>query len=60
MQARGIPLAKIKDALIKIARSKGYKDVRSTDNLQGFALYLNSKDKVIFDGVKWESVIDLN
>jgi hypothetical protein len=60
MQVRGVPLPKIKIALIKIGQSKGFKNIKLIDNLQTFALHLSSKHKVIFDGVKWESVTDLS
>jgi hypothetical protein len=60
MHARGVPLPKIRIALIKIAQSKGFKNTTLIENLETFELHLDSKHKVIFDGAEWESVTDLS
>ena len=60
MQAQGAPIANIKITLIQLARARGYKNAKSTDNSRYFELNLNSKDKIVFDGIQWNSVIDLD
>ncbi len=60
MKRRGMPLAAIKAALLKLAVNEGYKSAVTTDAAGRFELKLTPRDKVVFDGESWEAVTDLD
>jgi hypothetical protein len=59
MKNRGMLTADIEIALIKMAVNQGYKGAAVMERPGRFELKLTPKDKVVFDGRKWEAVTDL-
>jgi 5-hydroxyisourate hydrolase-like protein (transthyretin family) len=60
MKSRGMPLAEIKVALMKMAVNEGHKGATVTETPGRFELKLTSRDKIVFDGKVWEAVTDLD